>query len=44
MANAKILVIDDDPRMRRFLELNLESEGYACHQRSHLAAQASSCC
>ena len=29
MANAKILVIDDDPRMRRFLELNLEAEGYS---------------
>lgn len=26
--NAKVLVIDDDPRLRRFLELNLDAEGY----------------
>jgi two-component system, OmpR family, KDP operon response regulator KdpE len=26
--NPKVLVIDDDARMRRFLEINLEAEGY----------------
>jgi two-component system, OmpR family, KDP operon response regulator KdpE len=26
--NAKVLVIDDDPRLVRFLQLNLEAEGY----------------
>lgn len=25
---ARVLVIDDDPRLRRFLELNLQAEGY----------------
>ena len=26
--NAKVLVIDDDPRLLRLLQLNLEAEGY----------------
>ena len=26
--NAKVLVIDDDPRLQRFLQINLEAEGY----------------
>lgn len=28
-ANATLLVIDDDPRIQRFLQLNLEAEGYS---------------
>ena len=26
--NARVLVIDDDPRLQRFLQINLEAEGY----------------